>query len=428
MLSKIVLCTCTTSAIDSITRRRLQRLAKGSTGLTTPRKEGGLTEQRNQLTARIRAWEQLLPIYMPGLLQYQTDHPISLSTSSHNSPHPEDSKLWLPSHLPPNFRHRICVERLPEIEEKLRSAQCYDALNSIRHILKIKSRLVKFKNKNIRGQREGNRSRAIIDRVHERARASAEKYRAARNAKYQLSGPGAWEQELQVLADADIRSYQDPNQLRKRKGRRGTVEDGQLALQSLERDEPIETDDFSLLNQVRTRRDGTGETRRTLSWIWLSPSGFDDPDNLNDDLLRVEWAKSRARAARATEEVLLLREEMRRVLEFLEWKSQWWINLKAQRSTNVSKDLSEGLSAYAHIQSDLQLTLANEFRTLWKQPLHEAIASHMPANSTLDPSSSTQVEPNADDECDDDDEEESDESDENYHEDASDFEDQVRYI
>jgi hypothetical protein len=32
--------------------------------------------------------------------------------------------------------------------------------------------------------------------------------------------------------------------------------------------------------------------------------------NITDDILRAEWAKSRAWAARATEEVLLLKEEM----------------------------------------------------------------------------------------------------------------------
>jgi len=118
-----------------------------------------------------------------------------------------------------DVRHGICFGKLPEIEEKLRTAQCFDALQTLRHTLRIKSRLVKFKNQNVRGQREGNRSRAIIDRVHDKARAAAEKYRTSRATKLLLSGPGPWEKELQPLADADIRGYQDPNQLCLRKGR-----------------------------------------------------------------------------------------------------------------------------------------------------------------------------------------------------------------
>jgi hypothetical protein len=65
---------------------------------------------------------------------------------------------------------------------------------------------VYFKNKSARGQREGNRSRTIIDRVHERARVAAERYRAARCGKLALAGAGDWEEALRILEDGDIRS------------------------------------------------------------------------------------------------------------------------------------------------------------------------------------------------------------------------------
>ena len=186
------------------------------------RKEGSLTEQRNQLRSRIRTWEQVAAIYMPGLLQYRANLLPNARDGDGSPPadavvlvpqHPEDARLWFPSQLPDAVRSLVCVEKLPEIEAKLRTAQCFDALDSLPHILKIKTRLIKFKNKNIRGQCEGTRSHAIIDRVHEKARAAAAKYRAARSAKYLLSGPGSWENELRVLADSDIRGYQDPNHL-----------------------------------------------------------------------------------------------------------------------------------------------------------------------------------------------------------------------
>ena len=81
--------------------------------------------------------------------------------------------------------------------------------------------MVEFKNKQVRGQRGGLRSRVLIDRVHERARASTEKYRAARKAIYDLEGPGEWEEAFKVLEDNNVRGYQDPNRLRPRKGRQG---------------------------------------------------------------------------------------------------------------------------------------------------------------------------------------------------------------
>ena len=223
---------------------------------------------------------------------------------------------------------------------------------------------------NIRGQRDGLRSRAIIDRVHERARTAAAKYRAARAAKLVLSGHGDWESELRDLADADIRAYQDPNKLVKKVGRLGTMEDQQIS-RNIKTDgfeEAMETEEFTLLPEQRDWRDGTGETRHVLSWIWLTGNGAANADNSEDEILQIEWAKSRACAARAAEEVLLLKEEMRRVLEFLKWKADWWILRVGLRSE--TKGTAEGLHAYAHKQSLIQKNLAQHFRSIWDAPLH----------------------------------------------------------
>ena len=78
----------------------------------------------------------------------------------------------------------------------------------------MKSQLVHFKNTSARGQREGNRSRTIIDRVHERARVAAERYRVARCGKLALAGAGDWEEMFRILEDGDIRGYQDVEKLR----------------------------------------------------------------------------------------------------------------------------------------------------------------------------------------------------------------------
>jgi hypothetical protein len=207
---------------------------------------------------------------------------------------------------------------------------------------------------------------------------AAERYRRARVAKMFLSGPGDWEAILQVLEDSDIRGYQDPNRLRVRQGRRGILDDEQLEQLATSTPDVIADDDnLTLFNEPRGRRDGTGETRRTLSWIWTTNSNVAGPEDSSDDILRVEWAKSRARAARATEEVLLLREEMRRVLEFLAWKADWWSTRVGWRR-DINKDLAEGLRAYAQTQADLQTTLSTEFRTIWRSPLDDAAHAEDP--------------------------------------------------
>ena len=230
-----------------LARRRIRREAKKVTDRVTARQESTLTEQRNILRKRLHAWEEILPIYMPGLLQYR--HTLESSPQSTPTPatdHPEDAVIWLPSRIPKNLRARVCTVGLAEIEEKIRTAHCHDSLDAVRRVLNIKSRMVAFKNKNVRGQRDGLRSRTIIDRVHERARVAAERYWSARRGLLALAGPGDWEKTLRVLNDGDIRGYQDPERLRVRPGRKGTLEDGQVAAaQAVEEDRTEEDNGMS---------------------------------------------------------------------------------------------------------------------------------------------------------------------------------------
>jgi len=123
-------------------RRRLCRLAKGIGSNATAWQEGGLTEQRNQLTNHIQVWEQILFIYMPGLLQYRAELRAANGDSPIAAEHPEEAELWLPSQIPVEEHRRVCSEVVPTIEEKLRTAQCHNALESLRHVLKVESRLI----------------------------------------------------------------------------------------------------------------------------------------------------------------------------------------------------------------------------------------------------------------------------------------------
>ncbi|PPQ92725.1 hypothetical protein CVT25_014232 [Psilocybe cyanescens] len=289
-------------------QHRIHCLAKGTGVNLTIRQVGSLTKQRNVLSTRICAWEQLLPIYILGLLQYQTDYP-SLSASTNA----KDAILYLPLVIPEPHRSRISTVGLNDIETCLRHAQMVDSLNSVHQILK----------------RDGTHSTSVIDCVHEQARLSSVKYCAARVVYLALVGPGDWEATFKKLEDRDIRGYQDPNRLR-------TREEGE----------------FVLFNEVRMRRDGTGETRRTLSWIWTTPAGQGSEDD-QDDILRVEWVKSCARAIQAKEEVMLVKEEMRRTLAFLDWKANWWCDRQFSRAATEPKALLEGASAYALSQADI---------------------------------------------------------------------------
>lgn len=84
--------------------------------------------------------------------------------------------------------------------------------------------------------------------------------------------------------------------------------------------------------------------------------------------MRVEWVKGRARALRWTEEVSLLKEEMRRVLVSLEYTARWWEG-RAEPWDCIDVVLAEGIRAYALRQASIQRALADKFRKLWAAPL-----------------------------------------------------------
>jgi hypothetical protein len=90
--------------------------------------------------------------------------------------------------------------------------------------------------------------------------------------------------------------------------------------------------------------------------------------------MRVEWAKSRARAERWREEVLLLNEEMRRILQYFHWTANWWLAHQSLRS-DVTPEVLHGLNAYAAKQANLLQQLVKSFALLWYP---ELVKNNMP--------------------------------------------------
>jgi len=175
--------------------------------------------------------------------------------------------LHLPLSLPSENQQTVCTPGLPEIEEKLQTVQCHNALKGIQHILCVKTRMVLFKNKNIHGQYAGTCFCAVIDCVHQHACRFADKYRSVRAAKLALSGPGNWETILQPLLDLDIWSYSDLDQLKKGLERRGMIKDDG-ALEFNLSDEGMYAIEggcrIHLLPKPRSVHNGTGETRQMI--------------------------------------------------------------------------------------------------------------------------------------------------------------------
>jgi hypothetical protein len=80
--------------------------------------------------------------------------------------------------------------------------------------------------------------------------------------------------------------------------------------------------------------------------------------------LRIEWCQSRARAMRWSEEVLLLREEMRRVVAFLQWRGGWWEE-RQDVLRGLEMEHNEGVIAYARKQAHIRRSIQTSFEGMW---------------------------------------------------------------
>ncbi|TDL15288.1 hypothetical protein BD410DRAFT_732930, partial [Rickenella mellea] len=292
-------------------------------------------QKRHALKHRIDQWRRIQAVYMPGVSSSLQDRNPSLDgrTEAENA---ELSPLLLPSALQPSDRVAGCLPGLAEKEQRLRLAEAEDCIQQIRRLLHVKATLWQYKTVNVSGQRASTRTRSIIERFGVKVERHADRYRAARTALLALDPLGDWQTRLLVLLSGDIRGL-------------GREDDG-------------------------TKRKGMhvheSEGRRAVSWIWIDRvvrtpvvDGVAVPEvDLNDDM-RVEWAKSQARAQRWQEEVVLVTEEMRRTLVFLEWRAVWWETRIGRRLETA--DMTSGLRAYAMKQAAVQRGLAKRFAKLW---------------------------------------------------------------
>lgn len=268
------------------------------------------------------------PCVAPSLVQSRslTEHPDGDESLSEELA--ESIPLHLPSSLPQRHKQLPELASVLENERRLRIAQADDALAEIRRQRRIISGLWQFKKLNVdgTGNRTCTRMRALYNRFSLRTRRHAECYRAARSSLLLLDPDGDWQLRLRDLRDKDIRG-------------------------------PGKDDT------------GSGNGRYEPSWIWLVtrvPSAPDmgDSEQVLDESLRVEWAKAQARKQRWEEEVLLIQEEMRRVVMFHEWKAQWWRSQAARRS-DVDASVLHGLMAYAEKQADFCERLARSCVVTW---------------------------------------------------------------
>ena len=247
----------------------------------------------------------------------------------------ESVKLWLPSQLGED-RDVVCLGGVVNGEVELRFAQLEDSLNDLRRARRTRRGLITFHKVQLagQGQKTQTKSQAAMQTIQDRINRCVRRYRVAREALLRLNPPGNWSDLYLPLTDDENRG---PGK------------------------EPEEV----------VGSDG----RYAPSWIWRSVTTAISPDEVNEDM-RVEWAQCMARADRWEEEVTLLQEEMRRVVHFLEWRSDNWLAQVNSRVDTVAPVVQAGLAAYANKQGAVFRNLAVRFCQHWLSALTSLSLPH----------------------------------------------------
>ncbi|KAG1725918.1 hypothetical protein EDB19DRAFT_1897703 [Suillus lakei] len=259
---------------EQSTRWRLKVVAENIGIHATDRQKLNILHLRMSLRRKIESWRRTQLLYVPSV------QALTNTSSTGGLDNAELMKLWLPSAL-----HSIaCDSRLQHIEWELRFAQAHDTLEELRQCLHVHCSLLNFKREWFHGQGANTCAQNALARVHARQVACVKHYRAAWGALKSLAPilkKVDWHGRLQDLSDDDMKPLIDP-----------------FATQ--------------------------GEGRRRLTWIWMMDGVDSHADGGDVDGVRIEWCKSRARVLHWAEEVDLLQEEMRWVLQFFNWQANWW--------------------------------------------------------------------------------------------------------
>ncbi|CAK5265239.1 unnamed protein product [Mycena citricolor] len=312
-----------------------------------------IEEWRRSLLVKIDRFRDLQRIYIPGAGAVIEQAEVS------PAPLPEKIKLWMPSEMPGSLgKDRGCVEGLVGMEVRLRVAQCENSLAQVRARLHAKRHMISFRNANVTGQVQSTKGRTIIDEIGEKVNQSAARYRRGREA---LVGCGKEVDfdYLRPLLPEDLHmngiSVAPENT---------AAESDEAAAKKL-----------MALGAGRAPRQDKGASRRVMSWIWTAKGALEKEEEELHESIRVEWARARARRDRWAEEVLLLREEMRRVCAYLDWQSSWW-KVRVDLREDFSAEVAAGAAAFAAKQSAWHLKLRGSLLKKWGSSIGSTSGLH----------------------------------------------------
>ncbi|THU79793.1 hypothetical protein K435DRAFT_875068 [Dendrothele bispora CBS 962.96] len=151
---------------------------------------------------------------------------------------------------------------------------------------------------------------------------------------------------------------------------------------------------YRLARDVLLRLRGHGDWEQSIRELkdadWeLKEGTTDDPDYI--DAVRVEYCKSKACLDRSKEEVQLLCEELRRMMEYSLWKAEWWLSRRLggegmlSIGESVTAELADGLNSYALQQVSIMKNRHDHLDKTWTPLIEHAkkVLNRAPDISTL---------------------------------------------
>lgn len=97
----------------------------------------------------------------------------------------------------------------------------------------------------------------------------------------------------------------------------------------------------------------------------------------------MEWARSHARLERWKEEIILVKEEMRRILVYLHFLAKQWIaqgEIFVETGQQKLSDINRGRIAYANRQASVYYAIADSFAMEWKGVLESDVSDQEKLN------------------------------------------------
>ncbi|KAJ7184060.1 hypothetical protein C8R46DRAFT_1026074 [Mycena filopes] len=296
-------------------------------------------KRRTQLRVRLRAFRKMQMTFMPKLRRYLTASQRAIWDADERQP--EETRLFMPSDISSRAkREQACAPGLDGVEARMRMGEAGEALDGLREGLRTQTAMTRFK-------------------------------------LLKLKGHGDWEKKLKVLTEEDVRALNE---------RALTAEEEGQQAQLRAAGQVVEEGGIGALGDVVT-----GETHRTLSWIWYGASELEGDDKLHE-ALRVEWCKAYSRSRRWREDLVLVEEEMRRMIKYGRWAETRWIARASARTVQLrtkvvgnanvktvealSKEVAEGVRAYALEQADRERRTCAMLERDWA-PLRARAAQYL---------------------------------------------------